>query len=325
MIEAIVGLAMLGILVVVMSQFLGNTNNTLKNTELESERLAAIASLRNKVSCSKTFVGAIATPRTNCSSDKYIDVRDANDNVLISASGSTVGVWSVRAQCTSTGLEIRSARLTPSATSTNWDFASVTPAAAFYKDPLSRQLMHWTWDAAGANKRHILINKGELCPEYFFTSPGGGGAGSCTSQQYFGCVNEPKFKVVTGNMRFSTTSCTEGIKPALLNVSLKGVVANGTVNCPTGWRATGGGGNCSFTARRYYGGAGVLPLDIQGGGLFRHLSTTNDFLGGSIATASLYSGYTISCCSYVYVGKFTYNVWPPEGAGAVWATCVPES
>jgi type II secretory pathway pseudopilin PulG len=325
MIEAIVGLAMLGVLVVIMLQFLGNTNNTLKNTELESERLAAIDTLRNSVSCQNTFAGALIDPKTSCATAKYIDVRDAANNAVINAAGTALGVWSVRAQCASDGLEIRAARLTSSATAADWDFGATPTETTNYKNPMTGRLMGWAWDVGGAKKRHIIISKGQLCPEYFLSAPSGDTSGPCTSTQYFKCVSEARYKVVTGDIQFSAGTCSEGIPTAILNIKLKGIVANGTVSCPAGWRATGGGGNCRFTQGTTYGGLGYLSADIQGGGLFRHLSTTNDFLGASFAAGSTSSGYTISCCSWVYVGKTpTTNIWPPEGKGAVWATCVPE-
>ncbi len=123
-------------------------------------------------SCARTFPGGV--PPAPCVNNTYLDLRSESNNIVVAASGTVIGQWTVRAKCNTIlgRIEVRSARLNPGAPI--FDF----PVAAGQYNPVhyvademggvnlvSGRPLRYDWE----HPRGDLIDPGRpgLCADWF--------------------------------------------------------------------------------------------------------------------------------------------------------------
>jgi hypothetical protein len=272
--------------------------------------------LKETIDCKGTFSesneSGLSNPTDACAEPKYIKVlsTSTDDNkILIDQKGTSQWVpWDIRAHCTSTGLEVRAARIKADykKISTSWDFGN-TDSDVFLKDLISSRVFNWEWDKSPKEK-HIVFKAGEVCSSYF--RPQSSSTSNC-SNKYTSCKATDKIQIVTGNLAWNTGVGSS--TPCYSSPSQKGIETVGTAVCPSGWVAVSGSSNCEFT---------LGSSSTFGGGV-----------GGGFAVSgsqnSSWTSFSARCCTYVkkslYPSSILNGQVPPEGVGAVMATCVPQS
>jgi hypothetical protein len=312
LVSTMMALGISAIVLLFVSQLLVNSDKMMKSSNLEADRLSLAASIRTTINCDQTFTGSLADPITACASPEYFALRDSSGTEFLPDTGKTIGSWDVRARCHGTGFEVRAAKIATASKSnaSAWDFATATDTL-FQTHPLrSNQRMNWNWDTS-ASQRHILINIGELCQDKFATGPAAS-SGDCVPT-YVPCVDKPKFKVITSDIRYSPNNVPLSAMGYCVYKSAAGVgvLSSGSVTCPVGWRMLGGGVNCGFVSGTVYSSQDPAA---QGGIL----------LASEVQNAG--RTYIGSCCSFVY-SPFIVNsdivtgTVIPSGQDAIWAIC----
>ncbi|MCB0405308.1 MAG: hypothetical protein KDD51_11025 [Bdellovibrionales bacterium] len=141
----LVAIVLMGVLKVLETGIGGS-----RHVELRGEKEAIRMALLGKISCAKTF------GTSPCSAaGALITVKTKSDDTLISASGTQLGEYTLRAECNSTldGVVVKAVHLAPGSSVTSTD------AEDFIADPLTKKKVFWD-DAAA-----LLFGLGvELCP-----------------------------------------------------------------------------------------------------------------------------------------------------------------
>lgn len=160
------------------------------------------------ISCEQTFPGN-AVPACVAKGD-YVDIKSRSGGTIIAASGTVVGDTTVRARCTSTGLDIRIAKI--NSTETDSRNFNANNDAWFRREPVSKLPLGWTHPQSSLFASTLTAP----CARKFITTPSSG----CGNNEYG--VNRRRY-LLTWKVRspFSrkSTICRAAAMPALMFAS----------------------------------------------------------------------------------------------------------
>jgi hypothetical protein len=107
--ELLVASGLIAILLAALTKGIENFSKSGRKIETSTNLNAIKAQITSAVDCPKTMAGR--APGNACPSPEYIDLKSAIGGVVISRSGQRIGEWTVLAQCDSTGIAVRAAKL----------------------------------------------------------------------------------------------------------------------------------------------------------------------------------------------------------------------
>lgn len=151
---------------------LKNSSNSQRKTESSIDRAILAMDLSRGLDCTSTMTGR--TMGNPCPTNAWIDLKAANGKVLVKADGTTKrGQWNIRALCSSTGLDIRVAKLTSAgaANSSALEFSAST-SSWFVRDEVNTKL-EYSW-------KHPKAQLQPQCQYWFGGTPT---TGSCGDNQ----------------------------------------------------------------------------------------------------------------------------------------------
>jgi hypothetical protein len=170
---SLVGVMVAGALLSVALMTVAQLTHSNRKAAQKVESSIDVAALKLKVSqeidCGRSF-GAANPP---CVVGSYVDLRGDNGQIVVASGGTTIGRWTVRARCLSTGVDVRAASLSAAGRTQSGalDFDSQN-TAWFLTDPgAANLLLHW-----GHIKAQLFEpSSGGYCSHLF-------GAGNLTAQ-----------------------------------------------------------------------------------------------------------------------------------------------
>lgn len=293
-VTVLVAVGISGVLAAGMTSIYSNMLKMQKRADLLADKTMLKQALHDRISCTQTLLG-FKDPVTECKTARYIALKTKSGSDLVAEKGSKVGTWFVRARCTSSGLDIRSAR------PKDEEYADFTGAGAdkFRLDPVTDTPFDWQHEQAALFKDGLAP-----CTANFATA--NAPAGPC--KEKFCPVSLPAYKVAVGALRhvIPAADCPGAAPP------IQGRHYTSVITCPIvdgkQWVAAGGGAECQIEANpARAGGQGGYTLSS------RVLYDAN----------GLPSAWFSDCCGWTNLARLTGN-----GTNAVWpnyafAICVP--
>ena len=126
----------LGVLVVAgVTVGVNSTSRAGRKVESSVDLVAIKSQLVSSVDCGRTMAGR--TPGNACPTPTYIPLKNALNSNVVGAGGQKFGDWTILAQCSSAGIDVRAAKLIGGAA----NFSNTT-AANFKPDEMNRNLSY---------------------------------------------------------------------------------------------------------------------------------------------------------------------------------------
>lgn len=175
LVELLLGAAIGTVAMLVAGTSMNMLNASSSKVSLISDINDIKVAVVSSMSCSQTFASMPSRPPCP-PGGVYIDIKSSPfGKTLIKSSGSKIGSWTVRALCTSEGLDIRAANILPqyeaqTNTLSDWRTLSQPTNPEFYKKDHSRgrssSTLSWSHPLAKISSPGSL----GLCSEYFATT-----------------------------------------------------------------------------------------------------------------------------------------------------------
>lgn len=178
-VEVLLGAVLAGVLALIVSGGFDILNSGSRRAELSSDANDLKALIIGSVDCKTTFQG-ISIPSTCTSVGEFVDIKTAPNpsfpggKILISGAGTDFGKTTVRALCTSQGLDIRGAQILPAfqserAALTDWRNLSIPANPERYKKDVTFDDPSKTFSWAHPQLRITRPGSTGLCSKFFAT------------------------------------------------------------------------------------------------------------------------------------------------------------
>jgi hypothetical protein len=178
--EVLVGSMVATVLLLGISKIAGQNFKSARKLNASAELRGLKSKLADQMDCRRTL-SPVGAP---CAAGTYVDLLEGDGSILVSSGGTAFGRWTIRALCTSTGLDIRAAALTPlgSGQIQAREFGASNPDW-FLRDEVAGNLSY-DW-SHGKSRLHAPTSSG-LCASMF---SGASSVMECGTNEFVAGVN----------------------------------------------------------------------------------------------------------------------------------------
>jgi hypothetical protein len=191
--EIMIAAGIASVVMLALVKGLSDSSKSVRKIASSLDVVTVRARLTDSVSCRETFrppgPGIIGAPGNPCSAGTYVELRSESGGVLVPSGGGRTGDWTVRAQCAAGGLDIRAAKMAPSATAAAMNFSAAYVASNFLSDEMGgnnqnvpgERPLRYDWDHPKG--RLFIPGTGGLCADWF-VPPAAATEVNCPAGQY---------------------------------------------------------------------------------------------------------------------------------------------